>query len=245
MTKPLLPRSEPEWLSNVSDFDELPIMDLLQDSLFYPACGRDGDPVRYLGGFVHSFVYADYSVPIEEITSSLFSPEFGLKGYRILFCKDVSNSIIPRGWHPSKEVIKGMRLARVQACAPLQYGLWAVLERLDGFGLEHGPNRMSFLFIGGEGVSAYQALYKERGLAPIVLAIIQCGIAFGNAYTDFANPEEGLAAAVLEDIHQRPQFLLHGGWYGSYEHSCWPDYSYKVARWRAAQGELGLWWRPH
>src|SRR5689334_8112732 len=37
----------------------LPLAAMLTDSLYYPASGLDGIPVKYLGGFVHSFVYAD------------------------------------------------------------------------------------------------------------------------------------------------------------------------------------------
>jgi hypothetical protein len=172
------------------------------------------------------------------------NPEYGIKGYRILFCKDVSREIIPKDWHPDRKVLSGMRRAGVQACAPLQYGLWVTLERLEGFELKHGPKRLSFLFVGGEALSVYDSLYRRNETAPDVLAIIQCGIAFGNAWTDLASPEEGFAPTVLENVRQKPQFLLHGGWYGAYQHCCWPEYNYEVSRWRAAQGELGLWWKP-
>lgn len=39
---------------------DLPLKDILQHSLYYPAAGFDGRPVRYLGGKIHSFVYVDY-----------------------------------------------------------------------------------------------------------------------------------------------------------------------------------------
>jgi hypothetical protein len=43
-------RVMPQWPSELRNCDALPITDVLRDSLYYPSCGRDGDPVRYLVG---------------------------------------------------------------------------------------------------------------------------------------------------------------------------------------------------
>jgi hypothetical protein len=241
MKKALPCRSEPEWLASVSEERPLPLSDLLRNSLYYPACGRDGDPVRYLGGFIHSFVYADYSISKQQITESLHHPQHGFKGYRVLFSKDVSSSIKANDWTPSSEVMKGLRSARVRARRPIEYGLWVVLERLEQFDSSHGPSRFSYLFIGGEGVSVYEALYRSNNIAPEVLAVIQCGVSFGGAWTDLANRDEIFARKVLAESGEKPQFLLHGGWYELSEKCCWPEYDSEVSRWRAAQGALGLW----
>lgn len=51
----------PDWLKVLSDLERLPLRDILTRSVFYPSCGLDGKPIKFLGGFVHSFVYVDYA----------------------------------------------------------------------------------------------------------------------------------------------------------------------------------------
>lgn len=50
----------PEWLSGISENSSFPdLYRLLTDSLYYPACGLNGTPIKYLAGNVYSFIYAD------------------------------------------------------------------------------------------------------------------------------------------------------------------------------------------
>ena len=37
-----------------------PLGELLRNSLFYPSSAFDGDPVKHLAGYIHSFIYVDY-----------------------------------------------------------------------------------------------------------------------------------------------------------------------------------------
>jgi len=85
MIKVFPPRFEPDWLASVSEEHPLPLSDLLQNSLYYPASRLDGDPVRYFAGFLHSFVYADSSISKEAITEDLYRRGHGFTGYRVRF----------------------------------------------------------------------------------------------------------------------------------------------------------------
>ncbi len=38
----------------------LPLRELLEGALYYPSSGTDGDPVKYMGALIQSFVYVDY-----------------------------------------------------------------------------------------------------------------------------------------------------------------------------------------
>ncbi len=38
----------------------LPLRELLEGALYYPSSGTDGDPVKYMGTLIQSFVYTDY-----------------------------------------------------------------------------------------------------------------------------------------------------------------------------------------
>ena len=58
-----LPREDvPSWLTTAAEAGNRARFDLtslLNGSLYYPACGFDGTPIRHLAGSTHSFVYAD------------------------------------------------------------------------------------------------------------------------------------------------------------------------------------------
>ncbi len=54
----------PSWLSN-SDFI-FEVNKVLDNSLYYPACYLDGDPVKFFMGNVYSFFYVDIRCRREE-----------------------------------------------------------------------------------------------------------------------------------------------------------------------------------
>jgi hypothetical protein len=216
----------------------------LQDSVYYPASGLDGDPIRYLGGYSHSFVYADFAVPVEKISASINNPQHALKGYRLLFSKDVSETAFPEGWHPIADVPKSTKKGDVRARKqPLGYALWSIFERRQDFGPDHGPNRLSLLFVGGEALAVYEALYVRNKVAPKVVAIIHCGIGWGFVCTELANPDGAFAQAVLGSSTTQPQFVLHGVRSGSCKDCCWKGFKTRVTAWRLNDGKLALWQR--
>jgi hypothetical protein len=70
-----LPRLEiPGWLAAAAGSNkdgDFPLKAILTDSLYYPGCGFDGTPVRYLNGHIVSFMYVDYCVPHEDLLENL------------------------------------------------------------------------------------------------------------------------------------------------------------------------------
>ena len=55
----------PAWLEAILNGNvdiQLPLKDVLKDSLYYPASGLNGTPVKYLAGNVWSYIYADYAI---------------------------------------------------------------------------------------------------------------------------------------------------------------------------------------
>jgi len=75
----------PDWLIHMTPErmarDPFPLHDLLSQSLYYPSSSFDGDPIAYLGGNNHSFVYVDYGEERDGLLKALKEP--GLLGYRI------------------------------------------------------------------------------------------------------------------------------------------------------------------
>lgn len=239
----------PLWLSRLTTESiqngPFPLREILQSSLYYPASGFDGDPVKYLTGDIHSFVYVDYGDEEEAFERALQTE--GFKGYRLLGKRAVpEKTLLPRNWDP--DVLPPEY--RLPDEFPEAYGTpfctWIVLERLPGFDDEHGPARFSLLYWSHEGVSAFLKLYFFRGITPRAVAIIQPGYGFGGNWTAFADPNEILARVVLNNPAGQPKILLFGG-HGRrnyYREPCWPDYRRCLGFLpKAGGGSIGIWER--
>jgi hypothetical protein len=238
-------RETPAWLANLANLEHLPIRDVLSDSLYYPSSGRDGDPVRYLAGLVHSFVYVDYGLAHDEVLASLHDDRHGFRGYALLDCRDVlERELTPKGWRPvPAESRRDGVPSHYRDYIKKPFGIWSVHQRRPEYGEEHGPDRFSLLYIGADGAAAFQALYHGNRCAPAVLAIIQPGTGFGCNWTDFCDSDQILGRSVLQNAHGKPEYLLYGGRGRDYRESCWPEYSRLIHHWRVVDGEMGLWER--
>jgi hypothetical protein len=188
---------EPKWLMSAAEpLGPLPLVELLQDSVYYPACGFDGDPIKYLAGNFHSFVYTDYGQDRAELIR-----RFGeFRGYRVLALRDVERQEII----PGDLMLRNGYPRRVSWWVRPWFAIWAIFERLEGFDRNHGPNRFSLLYIGGEGVLTFQALYHHHGAAPAVVTVIQPGHSFGGNWTNFERGGGILARSVLENPTPAP-----------------------------------------
>ncbi len=231
----------PTWLADATDpLGYLPIRDVLTDSVYYPACGFDCNPVRYLAGNFSSFVYVDYGVGREALIENIH----GFRGYRVAARRDVTErELTPDGWTPQPpQCADGNPQVRTDwVKAP--FGVWAIQERAEGYGPEHGPERFSLLYIGGDGVATFQALYLGNRVAPAVVAVIQPGHGFGGNWTNFEDPDRLFARSVLGNPAGVPEYLLFGGRGNEkfYRSPCWPAYPQLVRVLR--HGRLRLWRR--
>lgn len=56
---PIIPM--PCWLAKLDEKSMLscrfPLLEILQDSLYYPSFRFDGEPIKYLAGNIYSFMY--------------------------------------------------------------------------------------------------------------------------------------------------------------------------------------------
>ncbi len=143
----------PQWLLDASAGSEFPLKEVLCDSLYYPACGTDGDPVQELPrleqvGVVHVFIYADYAVGEVEVLRQLHDPKLGFKGYRVAFTSPLpEEAVAPQGWPPLNVGRRDGDPNCYRNCFKPPFILWAVLER-DGSKVHRepwGPERFSLL----------------------------------------------------------------------------------------------------
>lgn len=229
MIETLALKDGPAWLASLTAESirsgRFPLRDILRGSLFYPASGFDGDPVKYLGGYVHSFIYADYGVDEEAFEHALQAP--GFHGYRILGKRAVDEKCLAgRNWDPESVPPEERPRIELFQAHGTPFCSWVVFERLPDFDEWHGPSRFSLLYWWQDGMTAFQRLYVSRHLAPKALAIIQPGHGFGGNWTDFFDPEGALARVVLENTAGQPGLLLCGGDYVTPDmlEPCWPGY---------------------
>lgn len=236
----------PAWLSAITPASALPEVPLLlRDSLYYPACGLNGTPVKYLAGNVHSFVYADYGVTEAQFLDNLngAGPDCGFKHFRAVVQRKLSaEDIVPPGWRPPlipQEARTGWLREQERRCRP--FGHWSVWERLPSTPEEAGPLRFSFLYLASEISAAYQGLYSHHGVAPMILAIIQPG-AMGGEWEATASNDSFFKHAVRSNRGGMPRFLLHGGWgyADAYQTACWSEYAYPPIA-RLPERHAGLW----
>ena len=67
---------------------------------------------------------------------------------------------------------------------------------------------VQLLYLGGEGVACYDALYVAQGVAPKVLTILRPGTGFGFNWTDFRATGDSLEMAVARNRGGIPRGLL-------------------------------------
>ena len=224
----------PAWLREISERGEcerFPLMEILQDSLYYPAAGLNGTPVKFLGGNIFSFIYADYGVSNREFLRNLNGIEkhCGFLGYTCALQREIRvGEIVPRGWVPpllpENSYDRRFLLEQERRCDP--FGHWSVWRRKPAFPPEHGPEAFSFLYLGGELNACYQALYIRNAIRPKVLAIIQPGSGFGGNWNHTEGNRSFFKCVVQSNPAGMPEYLLFGGFGSSsfYTLACWNEY---------------------
>ena len=65
--KQLYKREMPTWLEQIENLDTLPIDDLLEDSIYYPASAYDYSVIEAFSGYGHSFIYVDPDISKETL----------------------------------------------------------------------------------------------------------------------------------------------------------------------------------
>ncbi len=242
----------PPWLADLSPATmqrkPLPLKELLEGSLYYPASGFDGDPVKYLGGTVLSFVYVDYRHTHDKWISEI--NHRGFRGYMLLATRPVIEAeLFTSGWPPPIPCVQLENERRRPPKVDAPFCEWSIFEREPDVGSDHGPQRFSFLYVRSEGVAAFQSLYVENNAIPSVIAVVQPGTGLGGNWTDFRDERAIFFRTVIGNPAGTPDFLLYGGYgvRGDYDSPCWPQYKRSRGFIRIPENEcrserrIGLW----
>lgn len=203
----------------------LPLRQLLEESLYYPACDIDGGVVRYCNERfdmfgICSYVYVDYAAGEGRLREHL--DEF--RGYHLLASRRLSPSDVGANRpFPMPEGIDSEEYGRYRRDWK-PFACWAVYERDANYGSSHGPERFSLLYLGAEGVAAYAGLYLHNNIVPKAIALIQPGHGFGLNWTNFWDWNGPLTQQAKRG-KSLPEYFFYGGLgFHGYNDCPWPGY---------------------
>lgn len=206
MKKQLPERPIPEWILSVDKDSEFSIANVLENSIYYPACNTDGSMLEAFGGFAHSFVYADPNITKEQLIKRI--PK--VAGYSVLFTRDIlKEQLCFKPFNlvrPIPEIDGDPKEFRItDEFKP--YALWVVFQRNSFTNPSHGPKRLSLLFIAGEGIATYQAIYNSNKIRP--LAIVLYGHSgFAGNWTFFERRDGIFERSVMANLGGFPSYIF-------------------------------------
>jgi len=207
------------YLTNLSikDIEEgpIPLKEILANSLYYPACDTDGGVVKDCNTLnkalgIENFIYCDYTSGEERFNETINS----FRGYKAIAVRNLRpNDITPNGWSPimppgtNKE-----EYLKYKDSYKKPFAKWVVYQKESQMDEDFGPNRFSLVYIGGEGIATYQAVYWSNNAYPIALAIIQPGTGYGLNWSDFTQPNTHLHWIVTNNPNKQiPKQIYFGG----------------------------------
>ena len=182
----------------------LPLAQLLENSLYYPSSHFDGAVVKAYAKDFSSFIYCDYGVTEEELLEQLQT----FRGYDVLAHRAVKKEeLVPNGWEPQLPRHLLADYGKYPDYIKVSFAHWAVYERKPEYKDMHGPVRFNLLYIGGEGVATYQALYWSNRTTAKAVAIVRPGMGFGHNWTSFLDGNKALGYVVTKNPHGQPDFI--------------------------------------
>lgn len=206
--------------------DNLPLTEILANSYYYPACAFDGQLVKHAPNDVVNFVYCDYAKDEVALLRNLQNHRFN--GYSILGQRSIKQEeLVPNGWQPQLPPnFSTTAYAEIRNNARTPFAKWLVFQRQAGFDDTHGPMKFSLLYVGGEGVATYQALYWTNQIVPKAVAIIQAHGFAGN-WTDFIDTDGHLFWVLHNNPSGVTNMIYYGGVGNGYRNEFrWPYYEF-------------------
>lgn len=215
MRKQLPPTEPPAWLLDIRPDSEFSRSQVLQGSLYYPASELDGNILKAYGGFAHSFVYVDPNIH----RSVFLEQSHRIAGYDVVLQRDLSALDLCPVRLPQEPVDRNLdgdpgQLRRWPRNEPIQpFAIWTVLERRLSTHPGHGPVRLSIVFIAGEGVASYHAIYNSNRLKPVAIAMKRHNGFAGN-WTEFCRRGAIFERVVMANPAGQPDYLFADCAYG-------------------------------
>jgi len=201
----------PEWLARFSRSDRFSSNHFFESRVvYYPGSGTDGHPVKLFGSThsAHCFVYADYHLTQDELETELSHPRHAFRGYHTFARLQLQESdFVAKNWThhvDTGDVSQNNYWFATVATAP--FGFLEILERDYYLEDTHGAHRLAILFLGADGIAAYDALFCQKDSGPAPFAVVLQDHGFGGNYDSFG--QGGLLERIARRCNIIPRWLL-------------------------------------
>ena len=199
------------------------IIEILNQSVYYPASGIDASDIECLGNKFKSFIHVDYSCKKEDVFEAM-SKHFMPVGFELIGIKEVLQSeLTPNGFQLNKIIFNEHEKARLKENSikknfyslnfkPFAY--WAVYQLNSNHtnNLTDKTSQFSLLHIGGEGCATFEALYINNKINPSCVVIINPSEGYGDNWTLFTNPNfrfyKSISSNSIKNKIQLPSIIL-------------------------------------
>ena len=261
----ILPREPvPQWLISYAPGDPIPFSELVKNSIYYPACGFDGDVANLCMGYSHSFIYVDNfclsTKPAKQSVYENLNHPHHFRGFKKIYQQEYSYDEM-LGTHPIKEeeAMQGIDGHPDTGLASHEFfAILTIFESSTGVDREftqperatihHIYERMAFLYICDDGCRAYEKLFQSHLEKPKAIAMIQPGNAFGGNWTNYYDEQQIFSRIVHKNPGGKPDIIIFGGQDsggGWYRKVFWQDYCEQIYYSRIHGKAVAFWKRPH
>ncbi len=211
----------PSWLKNHKKGDKIDFSALLASRIvYYPGSALEGAPIHVFNAAhaAHVYFYIDYGFPKEEIEKMM--SERIPKGYHIYDEPSVTGrDILPYNshYHLEEEEWTHVRELYNVANVPTQnsFGFLKIYERDESYGEEHGAQRFAVLFLGGDAIATFDAIFGNTNAN--LFACILGNYGFDGSYEGFCRGS--LFEKIAKRINRLPKYIICD------KDCCWGGYS--------------------
>lgn len=212
----------PDWLKKFTPPGQMVWDDFFSSRVvYYPGWGSDGEAIRLFASSksAHCFVYVDYATEEYLLEYELDREGGALRGYQSIARVHLSPHEILSKYkvpHFDMEQLKSMQYLIDKKMLRVPFAFLEVLERKPEFDESFGADRIAVLFIGSDGVAAYDALFCQANSKALFALVLQ-DHGFGGNYTTFG--KNGYMHDIAKKCKSYPEYL----WVGTNTHA-WDDY---------------------
>lgn len=197
----------PSWISNYRKGESINRSDIINTrAVYYPGAGSDGQPVHTFvqSHAAHLFIYVDYMLSSDDIKNELKNN--GFRGYNILDSIDLEEKdLTPNGWRPHVQPTREQIERMARFTDKKGFATLVIFERDKDLDDKHGPLRFAIIFIGGDGIATYDAIFGNKN-APAPFCLILQDHGWGGNWNYFG--QGGMMEEIAKKTDAYPQLIL-------------------------------------
>lgn len=154
----------------------------------------------------HCFVCADYGITQARLEAELRHPTRRFRGYHTFSRIRLAQSDLISGTWDAHCDVSDFRRDRYHFVTTPPFSFLEVLERDNDYNDRHGARRIAILFLGADGIAAYNALFCQRNSPPPPFAVVVQVHGLGGNYDRFGRG--GLLERIADRGGAIPRWLL-------------------------------------